>query len=171
MTTKPSDAVTDGVIVLRPVRPNDRPLLDLLASPEQAGHFNSFPTSDALRMPDVGGSKRIITTPDDEPVGDVGWFGVPYGPNHRSVAWRIGITVLVEQRGRGYGSRAQSLLATYLFKTTASNRVEADVDVNNTPERRALLRAGFTEEGVVRGAQHREDAWHDLILYSRLRGD
>jgi RimJ/RimL family protein N-acetyltransferase len=77
----------------------------------------------------------------------------------------------VPYRGRGYGSRAQRLLAEHLFATTPSNRVEADTDVENAAEQRALERAGFTREGVVRGAQYRRGRWHDLVLYSLLRSD
>ena len=36
---------------------------------------------------------------------------------------------------------------------------------------RALERAGYHREGVLRGAQWRAGAWHDLVLYARLRGD
>jgi RimJ/RimL family protein N-acetyltransferase len=45
------------------------------------------------------------------------------------------------------------------------------------PVRRADLgtlaeqRAGFTREGILRHAQFRDDGFHDLVLYSRLRGD
>jgi RimJ/RimL family protein N-acetyltransferase len=113
----------------------------------------------------------IIEGEDGTAIGDLGWFGVPYGPNRRSVAWKIGCTIDVPHRGRGHGSRAQRLLAEHLFATTASNRVEADTDVENVAEQRALERAGFTRDGVVRGAQFRAGGWHDLVLYSILRAE
>ena len=46
-----------------------------------------------------------------------------------------------------------------------------DADVENVAEQRALERAGFTREGVLRGAQHRRGRWRDLVLYARLRDD
>jgi RimJ/RimL family protein N-acetyltransferase len=162
----------DGVVVLREIGPQDGALLRQLASAEEAGPFNTFDEDDEhLALADVGGGRMIVATADGEPVGDVSWFGVPYGPTRRSLAWRIGITVVSAQRGRGYGARAQRLLADHLLATTSSNRVEADVDVGNVAERRALERAGFTAEGVLRGAQHRGGGWHDLVMYARLRGD
>lgn len=162
----------DGVVVLREIGPEDDALLRQLASAEEAGPFNTFEDDDEqLTLADVGGGRMIVALAGGEPVGDISWFGVPYGPTRRSIAWRIGITVLSAQRGRGYGARAQRLLADHLLATTPSNRVEADVDVANVAERRALERAGFTAEGVLRGAQHRGGVWHDLILYARLRGE
>lgn len=76
-----------------------------------------------------------------------------------------------EHRGRGYGSRAQRQLADYLFATRLVERVEATTDVENIAERRALERAGFSQEGVLRHAQFRAGAWRDVFLYSRLRRD
>jgi RimJ/RimL family protein N-acetyltransferase len=50
-------------------------------------------------------------------------------------------------------------------------RLEASTDVDNLAEQRALERAGFTREAVLRHAQFRDGGFHDLVLYSRLRGD
>ncbi|MDQ5852724.1 MAG: GNAT family N-acetyltransferase, partial [Chloroflexota bacterium] len=63
------------------------------------------------------------------------------------------------------------LLAAYLFATYPVMRVEAATDVANTAEQRALEKAGFTREGIVRKAQWRAGEWHDLVLYSKLRGE
>ena len=54
---------------------------------------------------------------------------------------------------------------------TPIERVEASTDVENVPEQRALERAGFTREGVLRRAQWRAGDWHDVVLYSKLRGE
>jgi RimJ/RimL family protein N-acetyltransferase len=105
------------------------------------------------------------------PVGTVGWHPVGYGPMPQSRAWNIGIDLIPDGRGRGYGPEAQRLLADFLFATTDVNRVEASTDVENLAEQRALEKAGFVREGVQRGAQWRTDAYHDLVTYSRLRGD
>jgi RimJ/RimL family protein N-acetyltransferase len=73
-------------------------------------------------------------------------------------------------RGLGYGSLAQRLLTDYLFATTSVNRIEAGTDVENLAEQRSLEKAGFIREGVLRGAQYRADAWHDLVIYAVVRG-
>ena len=50
-------------------------------------------------------------------------------------------------------------------------RVEASTDITNLAEQRALEKAGFTREGVLRKAQWRAGDWHDLVVYSLLRGE
>ncbi len=65
----------------------------------------------------------------------------------------------------------QRLLADHLFATTEVDRVEASTAVDNVAEQKALERAGFRREGVLRGAQVRGDVRHALIQYSRLRTD
>jgi len=75
------------------------------------------------------------------------------------------------ERGRGYGTDAQRLLAAYLFETTDAQRVEAGTDVGNVAEQRALEKAGFVREGVLRSAQFRDGTYHDMAIYSRVRTD
>jgi RimJ/RimL family protein N-acetyltransferase len=83
----------------------------------------------------------------------------------------MGIELAPGARGHGYGVEAQALLARYLFEHTEANRVEAMTDIENVAEQRALEKAGFTREGVVRGSQFRAGAHHDLVCYSILRAE
>lgn len=101
--------------------------------------------------------------------GEVQWHPVRLGPG--SQAWNLGISLLPDQRGRGYGTRAQRLLAEYLFAHTQVNRVEAGTEVTNLAEQRSLEKAGFTREGVQRGACFRDGAWRDMVCYSILRAE
>ena len=84
---------------------------------------------------------------------------------------RLGILLLPEHRGRGIGTAAQRLLADHLFATTAAHRLEAGTEVDNVAEQRALERAGFVREGVLRGSGFVRGAWRDGVLYARLRDD
>lgn len=149
----------------------DDPFLAHLREPSVAGEFNSFADAPGPRRPGPESGRMVVTLPAGTPIGAVSWFPVVYGPNERSRAWNIGITLLPEHRGRGYGVLAQAMLADHLFASSAVNRVEAGTDVANIAEQRALERAGFRREGVLRGAQWRGGAWRDLVLYARLRTD
>ena len=113
----------------------------------------------------------LVVINDDTPVGQVNYHQVGYGPNEGSKAYNIGISIVGEHRGKGYGVEAQSLLAAYLFSTYPIMRVEAVTDIENIPEQRALEKAGFTREGVLRQAQWRSGRWHDQVIYSKLRGE
>ena len=113
----------------------------------------------------------LASDPEGRPVGTVSWHGVMYGPNPESRGWNIGISLVPEARGQGFGGAVQRQLAERLFATTAANRVEATTDVENVAEQRALEKAGFSREGVQRGAQWRGGAWHDVVTYSITRSD
>jgi RimJ/RimL family protein N-acetyltransferase len=104
-------------------------------------------------------------------LGDISWRKIATGPGPASFCWEIGIYVLASERGRGVGGQAQRLLAAYLFDTTLAVRVQASADITNLAEQRALENAGFTREGVLRKVQYRFGAWHDDVIYSKLRGD
>lgn len=124
---------------------------------------------DGFLGPDDG--QLLVETPGGDAAGTVGWRAVDWGTPPHSRCWSIGITLLPEFRGGGLGSAAQRELAGHLFATTAVNRLEATTDVTNTAEQRALAAAGFRQEGVLRGAQFRDGAWHDLLMMARLRSE
>jgi RimJ/RimL family protein N-acetyltransferase len=104
-------------------------------------------------------------------LGTTNWHAETYGHIRGCAAWNIGIALLPEARGRGIGTIAQRLLAAHLFATTDLDRIEAGTDVDNVAERRALEKAGFREDGVIRGAQLRDGLRRDMVVYGRLRTD
>lgn len=117
-------------------------------------------------------SVLVVAVPDGSFAGFVSWTALrrstPIAP---VIGYRIGIAMLPEYRGRGLGSGAQCLLADHLFWTTLANRVEAGTDLENAAEQRALEKAGFQREGIVRGAGYLEGRFRDGVTYSRLRSD
>ena len=167
-------------IHLRPVRESDLSVLERLAvDPLTAGPFDwhgfSDPDEPRRRLAEDGFLGRdphrltVALDQDDSCIGNVSWLAVPTGPT--STCWNIGVVILPEFRGNGYGTSAQRLLADYLFATTTANRVEAATDVENLAEQRALEKAGFIREGVRRGSHFRDGRWRDLVMYGRLRAD
>lgn len=162
---------------LRPARPDDAPLLASWRA-DPCSPFEDWTgapapgVSTSVRLlPPTGGGDLVVTDGEDRPIGTVSWHPVLYGPNLGSQALDIGISLRPFARGCGHGARAQGMLARYLFATTPVHRVQASTDVGNVAEQRALERAGFRREGVLRGAQWRQEAWHDLVSYARLRED
>ncbi len=71
-----------------------------------------------------------------ETVGFVSWRKRPTG--YRSFCWTIGVTLVPEARGHGHGTEAQRALVRYLFSHTQARRIEAETDVMNVAEQRAL---------------------------------
>lgn len=167
---------------LRDMTLEDADLLDAWsADPHVRGEFNHFghdpsPVNrDALAngpfRSEHNGELIVERRTDGQPIGSVSWHRVGYGPNEGSAAWNIGIALIPSARGHGYGGEAQRLLADYLFATTGVDRVEASTDTRNLAEQRALEKAGFVREGLLRGAQERSGVRHDLVNYARLRKD
>jgi RimJ/RimL family protein N-acetyltransferase len=174
--------VSGSLVRLRDVTLEDADLVDRWsADPRVRGEFNDFDMErspvdrDALAKGpyrnERNGQVIVERLDTGEPVGSVGWHKERYGPNEPSEAWNIGITLIPEAREHGFGPEAQRLLADYLFATTSIDRVEASTDVDNTAEQRALEKGGFVREGILRGAQYRRGARHDLVNYARLRSD
>jgi RimJ/RimL family protein N-acetyltransferase len=168
------------LVRLRRATLDEAGLLNLwLSSPRYMGEFNDFgleprPTAyESIQknglVGEYGGTLMVEHLPGGEPIGTVSWRLVRYNPNPEYFAWNIGISLIPEARGRGFGSEAQRLLADYLFATTSVNRIEAATDITNLAEQRALEKAGFIRDGVLRGAQYRAGAWHDLAIYSVIR--
>ena len=166
-------------IRLRPVREADLNLLEENES-RDADPWNWFryAPADVLHrrfaadgmLSEEAGALAVETT-DGALAGAVSWFTVQHGPSAACRALNIGISLLPGHRGHGYGSAAQRALAEYLFATTLTERLEAETDVENIAEQRALERAGFTREGVLRHTQFRAGRWRDNVLYSVLRAE
>lgn len=168
-------------VYLRPVKQTDLALLEAWNSdPDHDGEFNNFGfratgslekrfAEDGLIGPRIG--ELLVVNYDNEIVGSVSYHQERYGPNEGSTVYNIGISLAPEHRGKGYGGEAQKLLAAYLFSTYLIMRVEASTDIENIPEQRALEKAGFRRDGVMRKAQWRTGDWHDIAVYSKLRGE
>lgn len=165
-------------VVLRPVTEDDLPVLNgMLSSPEVRAPFQWFGWSDPGRMA-RGFADNGLLGPDNsilmvvsgaETLGFVSWRKIDVAGG--TYFWNMGILLLPAARGRGVGTRAHQLLARYLFAHTPVARIEADTEKDNIAEQRALEKAGFTREGLMRSVVFRDGRWRDGVLYSILRED
>ncbi|MRX72361.1 GNAT family N-acetyltransferase [Bacillus lacus] len=73
--------------------------------------------------------------------------------------------------GRGFMSEALPELLAYGFQVWELHRIEAKVYPENEASRRLLNKLGFTEEGVLRKYEKRQNSYEDVILYSLLKGE
>ena len=115
------------------------------------------------------GRLMVEVEADRVAAGFVSWRAGQYGAAGRH--WTIGIALLPQWRGRGIGWRAQAMLCDYLFRHTPAQRVEAGTHAENIAEQKALEKAGFRREGVLRSAEFRAGEWSDVWIYGRLRSD
>jgi RimJ/RimL family protein N-acetyltransferase len=168
----------DGQVTLRPVIEDDLSwLASLRNGPAATGPYEWHGWRDPQQarkrwaesemLGDSGGTLIVLHGTDR--VGSVSWRKVQTGPIASN--WAVGIGLAAEFWGRGYGSEAQRLLVRYLFAHTQVNRIEATTELTNVAEQRALEKAGFTREGILRGSTFRQGQWHDQVIYSVLRDE
>jgi RimJ/RimL family protein N-acetyltransferase len=165
-------------VTLRPVREDDLPIMEkLTGDPDTTGEFAWFGWVDPGRWRrDWAGSQMLgpdggalIVMRGGERLGFVDWARRLSTPG--AYFWEIGIAMLPQARGHGYGTQAHRLLARYLFAHTTAHRIAAATEVGNIAEQKALEKAGFTREGVARAVGWRDGAWRDGVTYSLLRSD
>ena len=165
-------------VTLRPVAEDDLSFLEYLHNdPAGAGQHEWHGWSDAGSwrrgwaetglLGDSGGVLMVVHGADR--VGCVSWRKTQTGAI--AYCWSLGIGLAPQFRGRGHGAGAQRLLVGYLFAHTQVNRIQAETEITNIAEQRALEKAGFTREGVARGAAFRGGQWHDNVLYGVLRAE
>ncbi|HEV2781320.1 MAG TPA: GNAT family protein [Actinophytocola sp.] len=171
--------MTTARIRFRPVTEDDLDALDaMFADPESIGVHNWQGFTDPRRWRRLfeengllGGDRWVlmVDTEAGENAGFVSWR--PAHGGSIDTGWEIGISLWPRLRGQGYGTEAHRQLVRYLFTNTPANRIQAMTDAENHAEQRALEKAGFTREGVLRGYTFRAGAWRDEVLYSVLRSE
>jgi hypothetical protein len=81
----------------------------------------------------------------------------------------IGIAFAAGVAWARYRLARAGVLCDYLFSHTPAQRIQAGTHPENVAEQKALEKAGFQLEGVVRACEFRAGRWRDGLLYSRLR--
>ena len=123
-----------------------------------AGHFSG----DRLQF-------VVIDKQSEQVLGSTG-FG-NYFPWDQRI--EIGWTWLGKAfQGTGINTQMKSLMLQYAFEELEMLRVEFKTDVLNLPARKALLRLGATEEGILRShTLMTQGRRRDTIYYSFLKGE
>ena len=81
----------------------------------------------------------------------------------------LGYFIVPSERGKGYVSEAIEIMVDYRFLSRDLVRVQAKADPENTASWKALEKAGFKKEGVLRKTFYCRGKWRDDCLYSVLR--
>lgn len=100
----------------------------------------------------------IIEKSSASPVGSTSFGNISFRDRRIEIGWTW---ISREFQGKGVNSQIKYLMLKYAFETLDFERVEIKTDVLNIPARKALLRIGAKEEGVLRS--------HTLMTYGRRR--
>jgi len=134
------DAVTDGVVTLRPPRPGDAARLI-------AGRDDEFHRWLGAGSDDPQPTACIVV--DNEVVG---WIDYDRdGPWLADDAVNIGYSLFPAARGHGYATRALSLLLRELAALSDHETATLLIDPHNSRSLAVAQRAGFVEQGEVDG--------------------
>jgi ribosomal-protein-alanine N-acetyltransferase len=81
----------------------------------------------------------------------------------------LGYFIVPNERNKGYVSEAIDTMVDYLFLSKDVERIQAKADPENIASWKALEKAGFKREGILRKTFHCRGKWRDDCMYSILR--
>lgn len=100
----------------------------------------------------------VINKSNGNVIGSTSFGNISYHDKRIEIGWTW---ICKEYQGKGINNQMKYLMLEYIFETPAFERVEFKTDILNIPARKALLRIGAKEEGVLRS--------HTLMTHSRRR--
>ena len=150
--------LADHLVTFEPAGPRNVSLLIRWSlDPIAQGPFKRVPdlSTDALRslfLADPDRSYYVLRRSSDAtPLGRFYWRAWRFrGPSDPLVDWELNIFLAdPRERGKGYGTAAQRLAASYLEARPETRSVFAFTLADNSAERRALRKAGFLDRGLM----------------------
>ena len=108
----------------------------------------------------------IADATDDRPLG---LLNLQFGEDEEVAG--LAVSVFPQARGRGVASRALRLGATWGLRELGLCRVFAEAAVDNPASIRAIEKAGFQREGILRAHCKTHGQRHDCVMFSLLPQD
>ena len=153
-------AISDGQLwnLFTTIVPNPNDINIFLENADMAyeqGQGLTFATVDKVRGDQIAGSTRFMNS------------------NRQHKRIEIGFTFLGKSWQRTViNTEAKLLMLTHAFEELDINRVELLTDYLNTASRRAILRLGAKEEGILRNHQvMRDGRERDSVIFSIVKND
>ena len=166
-------------IRLEPFAAGHLPLFDALRTDPAVLRFTRIPENassdfgrqwlDRYEQGRRDGTREVFAIVDgDEAV--VG-FAAAVSIDREAATAELGYVVVEQARGRGYASRALSLLTDWGFAELDAERLELLIGVDNGPSKRVAEKCGYQREGVLRSFAVKPGVREDMELWSRLPTD
>jgi RimJ/RimL family protein N-acetyltransferase len=174
----PDPPLTDGEITLRTRREDDVPsIADASHDPETRRWLDDEPLTADRQRNSVARAEEGWRTGKSAPfvIADaatdapVGILSVHFGDDDEVA--ELAVAVFPDARGRGVASRALRLAAIWGLRELGLQRVFAETDAENVASARAIERAGFQREGLLRAHCKTHGRRHDCIMFSVVRED
>jgi RimJ/RimL family protein N-acetyltransferase len=169
------EAPSDGVVRLRPLRPDDA-----------AAYVGAFADD-----PDLARDRGLDRVPDEAAVlswtevtedfaelaiADAGDDALLGSVILYSVSWRhrwgeFGYWLVPGARGRGLATRAAGLALRWMFEDLGLERAQLVTTPDNAGSLGVARRLGFVEEGLLRGRDIEDGRRIDVVILGLLRSD
>lgn len=81
----------------------------------------------------------------------------------------IGYALLPEERDKGYGTEAATIMVDYLFLSKNIIRIQAGIRPDNIASQKVLEKVGFKKEGILRKCFFSRGELRDTAIFSILR--
>lgn len=136
-------------------------------------------TADELRTLFLDSPDRqyflIRRSADEHPLGRFYWHAWRFSASQEEIDWELNIFLADPlDRGKGYGATVQRLASDYLLTLPETRSVFAYTFLANVAEQRALIKAGFREEGLLPHVHYRvhraELSEKPCLLFVKPRG-
>jgi RimJ/RimL family protein N-acetyltransferase len=114
----------------------------------------------AVTVPKDDEFRWMIETLDGEVVGTIN----SHTCKPRMGTFRYGISIVREQRRKGYATEAIHLVLAYFFRELRYQKVNVEIYEFNEPSLRLHVRLDFREEGRLRRMFRTAGAYHDEII-------
>jgi RimJ/RimL family protein N-acetyltransferase len=108
----------------------------------------------------------IADAADDRPLG---LLNLQFGEDEEVAG--LAVSVFPQARGRGVASKALRLGATWGLRQLGLHRVFAEAAADNLASIRAIEKAGFQREGILRAHCKTHGRRHDCVMFSLLLQD
>jgi len=171
---------TDG-IVLRPLIADDYKLLGKLTRDKSMWIYFTRDLSNESELKEwignaineTGNKTRlafaIIDKSTNTPIGSTSIGNISYYDKRAEIGWTW---ISRDHQGKGVNKQIKYLMLKYLIETLDFERVEFKTDILNMPARKALLRIGAKEEGVLRShTLMTNNRRRDTVYYSILQSE
>ena len=108
----------------------------------------------------------IADAADDRPLG---LLNLQFGDDEEVAG--VAVSVFPQARGRGVAAKALRLGATWGLRQLGLHRVFAEAAADNRASIRAIEKAGFQREGILRAHCKTQGRRHDCVMFSLLLRD
>jgi RimJ/RimL family protein N-acetyltransferase len=159
-------------------REDDMPLIAKASlDPETQRRMSDEPFTEERRRESVSRAKEQWRTGQGAPfviadsASDValGLLNLQFGEDEEVAG--LAVSVFPQARGRGVASKAMRLGAIWGLRELGLRRVFAEAAADNLPSIRAIEKAGFQREGLLRAHCKTHGERHDCGMFSLLPGD